>query len=90
MENDPKEQELIEAVRVARAHGDLSENAEYHAAREALALYRSRKKADVDAIREEERRKQAKAEENKDKVQHLLDQGLSLDLIKSGYPWLFK
>lgn len=87
---DPKEQELVEAVRVARAHGDLSENAEYHAAREALALYRSRKKADEMALKQEEERRRERAEENKRQIQQLLDRGMALDLIKEGYPWLFK
>ena len=34
----PKRQEIIEAIKVARGHGDLSENFEYHAAKNEQAL----------------------------------------------------
>jgi transcription elongation factor GreA len=33
---------IIQAIAEARAHGDLSENAEYHAAKEAQGLNESR------------------------------------------------
>jgi transcription elongation GreA/GreB family factor len=87
---DPKEKELIDAVATARAHGDLSENAEYHAAREALALYRSRKQADEAALAEEERRKKKLKEDRSDAVQELLDTGMSLEDIKATMPWMLK
>lgn len=37
-----KQQDAIERVSVARSHGDLSENAEYHAAKEDLTLVTAR------------------------------------------------
>ncbi len=37
-----KRQEIIEAIRVARGHGDLSENFEYHAAKNEQALLERR------------------------------------------------
>jgi transcription elongation factor GreA len=36
-----KRQKIVEAIATARAHGDLSENAEYHAAREQQGLNES-------------------------------------------------
>lgn len=87
---DKKEQELIEAVKIARAHGDLSENAEYHAARESLALYRSRKQANEAALAEEERQKKKLKEDRESAVQELLDTGMSLDDIKATMPWMLK
>jgi transcription elongation factor GreA len=38
----PKRQEIVEAIRVARGHGDLSENFEYHAAKNEQALLERR------------------------------------------------
>jgi transcription elongation factor GreA len=38
----PKRQEIIDAIRVARGHGDLSENFEYHAAKNEQALLERR------------------------------------------------
>jgi transcription elongation factor GreA len=37
-----KRQEIVEAIRVARGHGDLSENFEYHAAKNEQALLERR------------------------------------------------
>ena len=37
-----RRQEIVQSIRVAREFGDLSENAEYHAAREAQGLNESR------------------------------------------------
>ena len=38
----PKRQEIIQAIAVARAHGDLSENFEYHAAKNEQGLLERR------------------------------------------------
>lgn len=38
----PKRAEIVEAIRVARGHGDLSENFEYHAARNEQGLLERR------------------------------------------------
>ena len=38
----PKRQEIVEAIAVARAHGDLSENFEYHAAKNEQGLLERR------------------------------------------------
>jgi transcription elongation factor GreA len=38
----PKRAEIVDAIRVARAHGDLSENFEYHAARNEQGLLERR------------------------------------------------
>jgi transcription elongation factor GreA len=38
----PKRREIVEAIKVARAHGDLSENFEYHAAKNEQGLLERR------------------------------------------------
>ncbi len=38
----PKRAEIVEAIRVARGHGDLSENFEYHAAKNEQGLLEAR------------------------------------------------
>jgi len=38
----PKRREIVEAIKVARGHGDLSENFEYHAAKNEQALLERR------------------------------------------------
>ena len=38
----PKRQEIVDAIRTARGHGDLSENFEYHAAKNEQALLERR------------------------------------------------
>src|SRR5256885_753124 len=38
----PKRAEVVEAIRVARGHGDLSENFEYHAAKNEQGLLERR------------------------------------------------
>ena len=38
----PRRAEIVEAISVARSHGDLSENFEYHAAKNELALLERR------------------------------------------------
>jgi len=38
----PKRQEIVEAIKTARGHGDLSENFEYHAAKNEQALLERR------------------------------------------------
>jgi transcription elongation factor GreA len=38
----PRRQEIVDAIRVARGHGDLSENFEYHAAKNEQALLERR------------------------------------------------
>jgi transcription elongation factor GreA len=38
----PKRREIVEAIRVARGHGDLSENFEYHAAKNEQGLLERR------------------------------------------------
>jgi transcription elongation GreA/GreB family factor len=87
---DSKEKDLIDAVAIARAHGDLSENAEYHAAREALALYRSRKEADEKAAKEAERKKKKLLEEREYAVQEMVESGVALEEIQATMPWLFE
>lgn len=87
---DPEEKRLIEAVKTARAHGDLSENAEYHAAREALALYRSKKAAAEEAIKAEEARKRKLTEERSEAVQELLDSGMTIEEIRETMPWMLE
>lgn len=87
---DKQEQELINAVKTAREHGDLSENAEYHAAREALALYRSRKQADEQAKKDAERKERQMKEEANEAIQELLDSGMTLEDIKATMPWMIK
>mgnify|MGYP001252795825 CR=1 FL=1 len=87
---DKHEQELINAVKTAREHGDLSENAEYHAAREALALYRSRRQADEQAKKAAELNERQMKEEANEAIQELLDSGMTLDDIKATMPWMIK
>src|SRR5438876_8089095 len=38
----PKRQEIVDAIRTARGHGDLSENFEYHAAKNEQGLLERR------------------------------------------------
>lgn len=45
-----KRQEIIDAISEARAHGDLKENAEYHAAREEQGLNEARIRELEDAL----------------------------------------
>jgi len=87
---DEKEKELIEAVRIAREHGDLSENAEYHAAREALALYRSQRIAKEEAEKAEKLKKQRLSEEKAAAVQQLLDSGMTMEEIEASMPWMLE
>ncbi len=87
---DDKEKELIEAVATARAHGDLSENAEYHAAREALALYRSRKEAVEAAEKAKKEAERQFSEEKQAAVQELLDGGMTLEDIRATMPWMLE
>ena len=87
---DKHEQELINAVKTAREHGDLSESAEYHAAREALALYRSRRQADEQAKKAAELNERQMKEEANEAIQELLDSGMTLDDIKATMPWMIK
>lgn len=87
---DAEERSLVEAVATARAHGDLSENAEYHAAREALALYRSRKQSNEAALKAEEQKKKKLKEERSEALQELLDSGMSEDEVRASMPWLLE
>jgi transcription elongation GreA/GreB family factor len=87
---DQEEQRLVEEVKRARAHGDLSENAEYHAAREALALYRSKKEAREAAAKAADRKKRRLADEKSSAIQDLLDSGMTMDQIRATMPWMLE
>ncbi len=85
---DADERRLVQMVKEARERGDLSENAEYHAAREQLALYRSRKEADARALEAADRAKRNLNEEKSSAIQELLDSGMTLDEIQAQMPWM--
>jgi len=87
---DDKEKELIEAVKTAREFGDLKENAEYHAAREALALYRSYKQANEDAEKAKKIAKKKMSDEKKEAIQQLLDSGMTMEEIQATMPWMLE
>lgn len=85
---DAEERTLVQAVKEAREKGDLSENAEYHAAREQLALYRSRKEANERSLQIAEKRSRALTEEKAGAIQELLDSGMTMEDIRTQMPWM--
>lgn len=90
MSINKEEQKLIDAVSTARDHGDLKENAEYHAAREELALYRSRKQADEQALKAAVNAEKENTEGKSSAVQELLDSGMTEDQIRATMPWMLE